>query len=176
MDPTATSLLAPWNGFYVIIGTAAAALTGLQFVAMVLAAEVALGTEATTRAFATPTIVHFCSVLLFSALLNAPWPTLSALAVAIGIWAVVGVLYGLSVLSNARSQTDYVPVLEDWIWHAALPLLAYGTLVAGAAELRSFPTAALFAVAGASLLLLFVGIHNSWDSVTFIAMRRKGDK
>jgi hypothetical protein len=31
-------------------------------------------------------------------------------------------------------------------------------------------TAALFAIAAVALLLLFLGIHNAWDSVTYIAM------
>jgi hypothetical protein len=32
------------------------------------------------------------------------------------------------------------------------------------------PAAALFVVAGAALLLMFNGIHNAWDTVTFIAV------
>jgi len=31
---------------------------------------------------------------------------------------------------------------------------------------------ALFAVAAATALLLFAGIHNAWDTVTFLAMER----
>jgi hypothetical protein len=173
MEPSATTLLAPWSAFYVILGSGGAALTGLQFVAMAIAAEAAIGSEATQRAFATPTVVHFCYVLLVSALLSAPWPSLSALAVTLGVCAVAGVLYALTVLRHARRQTEYEPVLEDWIWHAALPLIGYGMLVAGALELRADPSLSLFVVAAASLLLLFVGIHNSWDGVTFIVLSRK---
>ena len=36
MEPTAVSLRAAWESFYVIIGSSAAALTGLQFVVIVL--------------------------------------------------------------------------------------------------------------------------------------------
>ena len=59
METTATSLLVPWGNFYVILGSAVAALTGLQFIAIAIAAEARVGSEATQRAFATPTIVHF---------------------------------------------------------------------------------------------------------------------
>jgi hypothetical protein len=91
MEPTATSLLVPWANFYVILGSASAALTGLQFIAMAIAAEARIGTEDSQRAFATPTIVHFGSVVLFSAVMSAPWPTLSGLAIAVGLFAVAGV-------------------------------------------------------------------------------------
>ena len=64
---------AAWESFYVIIGSSAAALTGLQFVVIVLGAEISVGgNENATRAFGTPTIVHFCAVLLNSAIPSAP--------------------------------------------------------------------------------------------------------
>jgi hypothetical protein len=34
---------------------------------------------------------------------------------------------------------------------------------------------ALFGVAAATLLLLFVGIHNAWDSVTYITFEIEPD-
>jgi hypothetical protein len=33
------------------------------------------------------------------------------------------------------------------------------------------PSHSLFFVAGASLLLLFIGIHNAWDTVTYVAIQ-----
>lgn len=173
MEPTAQSLLSPWNSFYVIAGSAAAALTGLQFVVIVLSAEVEVGSEGTTRAFGTPTIVHFCAVLLVSAMLSAPWPSLLSTALALGACAFTGFVYTLGVVGHARRQSEYVPVLEDWIWHVTLPLVAYAALVGAAIALRIDPALSLFAVGAASLLLLFVGIHNAWDSVTYIALRRR---
>ena len=138
-----------------------------------LAVPAAMGTEGTTRAFATPTIVHFGSVLLFSAMLSAPWRSLTGPAVAIGACALAGVVYAVRVVTHARRQSDYVPVLEDWIWHCVLPIVGYGTLVVSAVDLRGDPSSILFVVAASLLLLLFVGIHNSWDAVTYIALRRR---
>jgi hypothetical protein len=34
--------------------------------------------------------------------------------------------YELIVLRRARSQTQYKPVLEDWIWHFSLPMVRTG--------------------------------------------------
>jgi hypothetical protein len=74
------------------------------------------------------------------------------------------------VIRRARRQTNYQLVLEDWVWHTALPLIAYTALVAAALTLGRHVLASLFVVAGTALLLLFIGIHNAWDAVTFIAL------
>ncbi|CAN5796421.1 hypothetical protein BH10CHL1_BH10CHL1_31060 [soil metagenome] len=171
MEQTTLSLRAAWESFYVIIGSSAAALTGLQFVVIVLGAEVnMLGGDA-TRAFGTPTIVYFCTALLISAILSAPWPTLSSAGIGLGICGAVGFVYALIVIRHARRQTDYVPVFEDWLWHGALPLLAYAALLTAAIFLLRRPVPALFVIGGTTLLLLFVGIHNAWDAVTYIAFK-----
>src|SRR2546425_645622 len=62
VEPTALSPFSAWESFYVIIVSSAAALTGLQFVVVVLGAEArSIGPE--VGAFGTPTVVHFCAVL-----------------------------------------------------------------------------------------------------------------
>lgn len=170
MEQATLPVLAAWESFYVIIGSAAAALTGLQFVATVLGADMHRGSEETNRAFATPTVIHFSTVLLIAATLSAPWPALWGVALALGLCGIIGVIYMALVLRTALWQTMYKPVLEDWICHFSLPPIAYATLLVAAITLQRNPTLSLFVVAGAALLLLFVGIHNAWDAVTFIAL------
>ena len=76
---------------------------------------------------------------------------------------------------RAREQSTYKPVLEDWLFHVLLPATAYGILAAAAYAARFHIDRALFGVATASLLLLFIGIHNAWDSVTYLVfVRRQG--
>jgi hypothetical protein len=171
MDETAHSLLTAWETFYVIIGSSGAALTGLQFVVIALVAE--SKRRATIReidAFGTPTVIHFCAVLLMSAILSAPWHGLSRVAVALGACGLAGLVYGIVVVQRARHQTSYRPVMEDWIWHAVLPLISYALLLIAAIALPSYPRPVLFVVAASALLLLFSGIHNAWDTVTYIAI------
>lgn len=168
------SILSAWESFYVIIGSAAAALIGLQFVASVLGAELrVVGGEGVTRAFGTPTIVHFGAVLLNAAFLSAPWPTASSVAILIGAFGLGGVIYTLVVARHARRQTIYKPVLEDWIWHTIVPLAAYASMLASAILLPGAPQRTLFGVAAGASLLLCTGIHNAWDSLNYIALRRR---
>lgn len=163
--------LSLWESFYVIVGSSAGALTGLQFVVIALVAESPLRTgKRELDAFGTPTIVHFCVVLLVSAILSAPWPTLSGAATAVGICGVAGVIYSLIVVRRARRTTVYKPVMEDWIFHVCLPLIAYVVLGAAAATLPRYHIPALFGIGAVALLLLFIGIHNAWDTVTYVAM------
>jgi hypothetical protein len=169
-------MLAPfvaWESFYVIIGSSAAALTGLQFVVMVLGAEANLGSGSTTRAFGTPTVVHFCAVLLTSAVLSAPWHAVTSAAVCLALSGAGGLAYVFTIYGHMRKQTDYKPVFEDWMGHLVCPSLAYLGMVAGALGMRSYTETALFMIGAAALLLLFAGIHNAWDSVTYIAHARR---
>ncbi len=70
-----------------------------------------------------------------------------------------------------RTQAAYRPEFEDWLFHAVLPIGAYATLVASALAASGHPRRALFAVGGATLLLLFSGIHNAWDSGAYHVTR-----
>jgi len=163
--------LSAWESFYVIVGSSAAALTGLQFVVIALIAETRRrGTMNEIDAFGTPTVLHFGAALLISAILSAPWPSLAGAATALGICGFLGVGYALIVLRRARRQTGYKPVLEDWIWHVILPLVAYAVLTTAAITLVRHAIVSLFFVGGTALLLLFIGIHNAWDTVTYLAL------
>jgi hypothetical protein len=173
VDQSALPVLAHWGNFYVIVGSAAAALTGLQFIVITLIAQMSIGSPEGNRAFGTPTIVHFCAVLFIAAVLSAPWTSLSGVGSILGLGGVAALLYAAVILRIARRQTSYMPVLEDWIWHFTLPPIAYAIVLITAFTIQGNQTASLFTLAGAVLLLLFVGIHNAWDSVTFTALNRR---
>ena len=160
--------LAGWENFYVIVGSSAGALIGLQFVVITLISEipVARDLERASRAFATPTIIHFAAVLLLSAVISAPWHGITGASILWGALGLAGVLYTMAVARRMRVQTAYRPEFEDWLFHALLPFLAYATLAVSAFA-RPHIHEALFAVAAAALLLLFIGIHNAWDAVTY---------
>jgi hypothetical protein len=168
--------LSRWDNFYVIVGSSAGALTGLQFVVMTLIADSHAASMLEVRAFGSPTVVHFCAALLISAIASAPWGTLSAATIAFAICGVLGVLYSLYVIRHARRQQGYRPDVEDWSWYIVLPIFEYVLLLVGAALLNLRAPTALFLIAATSLLLLFNGIHNSWDTVTYVAVQRQKNK
>jgi len=166
-----------WNSFYVIVGSSAGALIGLQFVVMTLIANrpVVRAPEAGAT-FATPGVVHFAVVLFLSAVLSAPWHAISAVAVLWGVAGLIGIVYSVIVARRMRLQTVYEPVFEDWLFHALIPFAAYALLAGSAFVAHSSARPALFVVAAATLLFLFAGIHNSWDAVMYHVFTKKGEK
>jgi hypothetical protein len=161
--------LSGWENFYVIVGSSAGALIGLQFVVFTLIADmpVAAGSEQAGEAFGTPTVVHFGAVLLLSAIVSAPWRNVATAADVLGGLGVIGTVYEIIVLRRMRTQTVYKPEAEDWLFHGLLPFAAYVVLAASAYETQKTHPDALFGVGASALLLLFVGIHNAWDAVTY---------
>jgi hypothetical protein len=172
------SSLNGWANFYVIVGSSAGALIGLQFVVLTLIAgrSVARGEAQAGEAFSTPSVVHFGVVLLLSAIINAPWEGIGVVALLWGGVGFSGIVYSVVVARRMRAQTAYQPVFEDWLFHALLPFAAYTILAGSAFAAPTHARTALFLVGAAALLLLFTGIHNAWDTVmhlVFVESQRK---
>jgi hypothetical protein len=172
--------LAGWENFYVIVGSSAGALIGLQFVVIALVADLPImrGQEQAGAAFGTPTIFHFGAVLMLAAILCAPWNGMSGAAFLWGLLGFIGVIYEIVVIRRMKTQITYQPVSEDWLFHALLPVAAYATLASSAFAYHVYARDSLFAVAAAALLLLFIGIHNAWDAVTYhvFHLRKKAQR
>ncbi|MGI4829099.1 MAG: hypothetical protein ACRYFU_13035 [Janthinobacterium lividum] len=166
--------LTDWQTFYQIVGSAAGALTGLQFVAAALLSDVPLqSNEQGVEVFTGPTIVHFVVTLLLAATVVMPWHSFTLAATVWGVAGLSGMVYVAINTVGMRRQTAYKPVFEDWLFHALLPSCAYAGLAASALCTRHHLRGALFGIAGVSLLLLVVGIHNSWDNLTFLVVMRR---
>jgi ABC-type dipeptide/oligopeptide/nickel transport system permease component len=164
--------LSEWESFYVIVGSSAAALTGLMFVVIALRTELRADTAGAERAFATPNVGHFCAVLLVAAVVSTPGHTFGSLAACVAATGVAGLALSAWVIVQARRQHGYAMVASDWLWHVALPIVAYAVIgIAGIAVLLR-AAGGLHLVAAAALLLLFIGIHNAWDSAVYIATQR----
>jgi hypothetical protein len=174
------SALSAWDSFYVIVGSAAGALIGLQFVVMTLIAERPLAvTPEAGRAFATPTVVHFGACLLLAALVRVPWPSPLYATWIGGMVGIGGLLYLALVVWRMQQQNYYRMDLEDRAFHVILPLIAYAMLVASAPLAPVHLEGALFGVGAAALILLFVGIHNAWDAVAYqvyVVRNKPGDE
>lgn len=171
MAENASSILSPWMTFFATTGASAATLTGLMFVVITLVSRENRPQAADAGAmFSTPTIVHFGAALLVSVILLAPWHALAGPAILLGITGLYGTLHMVRVTSKAKQLTLYSPDVEDWTWYAIVPSVGYITLLGGAIALPASAGPALFVLAGVVVLLIFIGIRNSWDVVTYITV------
>ena len=160
--------LSEWANFYVVVGAAAGSLIGLQFVVLTLIAQRPQQPAAEAgEAFSTPTVLHFCTVVLIAAIAEMPWATLTP---AFWLWALIGLLglgYTAIILRRMRTQKVYDPEMADWLSYVVMPFAAYLLLVIAALISGWNERTALFGVGASSLLLLFIGIYNAWDTVTY---------
>ncbi len=175
MPHAPSSYLTPWANFYVMTGSSAAALTGLMFVVITLVtgADRSRRTPEGTAIFSTPTVLHFGAALFVSATMSAPWDALIHPSLVLGFGAICGVVYVLRVAVRIDRLEGYSADIEDRLCHTVLPLVSYCAMLVGAWMLPAHAAAALFAVAAAVATLIFTGIHNAWDIVTFIAVAPK---
>ena len=175
MQQAGLSFLSSWQNFYMIIGTALATLTGLMFVVITLIAgiDTHLSTlNAGISAFNTPTIVHFCAVLLMAGILSAPWQVYMSVSLFLGLSGQGMVLYLIIVIQRIRHVPDNQTPLKDWLSYIVIPLFAYFVLIVAAVALPVNPELVLFIISAALVVLLFIGIHNAWDLVTYLAVER----
>jgi hypothetical protein len=175
MQEAGLPFLTNWQNFYIIIGSAAATLTGLMFVVTTLIAGIdrhISALNAGISAFNTPTIVHFCGVLLIAGILSAPWQAFSSISLLLGLSGLGVVLYLSIVIRRMRHIPGYHTPLKDWLWYSVFPLIAYIVLIFAAVALPANPALALYIISAVMVVLLFIGIHNAWDLVTYLAIER----
>ena len=171
MDHLTPGMFTAWQNFYVIVGSSAGALTGLQFVVITLVAQArAVGSMRDIHAFGTPTVIHFCTALLLSAAMTAPWHSVEMLGGCLLAGGFTGVGYSFRVLSHAR-KAAYKPSVEDWVWYVTVPFIAHLVLLGAAVLVYLAIGWSLVAVAADVLVFLLLGVHNAWDTVTFVAVQ-----
>ena len=168
------SIFAEWQGFFVVIGSSAGALIGLQFVVLALIANMPRTAELAEAggAFTTPTIVSFTAVLLLAIIGCMPWQQRFAPEFLFGLVGLAGFTYSAVITVRLRRQSAYRPEWEDWIFHSVLPLAAYALTAAASAYSPWMPTQSLFGVAAGATLLLLIGIHNAWDTVAYHVFKK----
>ncbi|GAC1411892.1 MAG: hypothetical protein NVSMB64_21960 [Candidatus Velthaea sp.] len=165
-----SQLVSASNSCYIMMGSSAAALTGLMFVVITLVSDDRRrASEDGISTFSTPTVFHFCCALFTSALMSAPVRSLVPFAVIFGLVGAGGMSYVAHIGHRTSKLQTYRPDVEDWAWNVLLPFSAYAALAGGAIAMPANAALALYAPAAAVVLLIFVGIHNAWDVVTFLA-------
>jgi len=157
------------DNFYVTTGAASASLLGLLFVVVTLGAgfsssDALIG----ARAFLTPTLVHFGSVLLLSLAALAPFASPWPAAVILCLCGLSGLAYLTRVIA-ARRKIDFVALSwADWVPYGGVPALANVCLIVGAAGLIAEKSFAPGVIAGAAALFLSCGVYGAWDLTLWV--------
>jgi len=169
-----TEILHDWHDFYVLLGTAAATLIGLMFVAASIGAGLFTDEHKDMmRTFLTPTIIHFCAVLFFSLSFTIPSLTSSTLG---GLWgsaSLLGAAYSCGVWVRIRRRYGSVTSFVEQLWYAPIPIVGYLILAAASFVLLMCSSILPDWIASAVSVLLLAGIRNAWAMTLWIAVQPK---
>lgn len=172
MPSSLTGSLHDWRDFFMLVGAASATLVGLMFVAASIGAslfnEKNLGPM---RAFITPTVAHFASVLFACILLTMPGHSWLSLGGLLGLGALAGLIYCGRVLSLIVKRFSDTLDWEDRAFYALIPGFGYLLFLAAAAmELSRQPASANALIAAAIMILLAAGLRNAWDMMVWLSV------
>ncbi|HET8920189.1 MAG TPA: hypothetical protein VFN27_10985 [Xanthobacteraceae bacterium] len=151
-----------WHDFYMLLGTASAALVALLFVAVSIGASFLTPERSVaTRTFMSPVVFYFSTLLLLSLIAMVPSHTALSLAIGITIVAIAGLGYTTVVLVGLARAS--VSDTADRFGYGFCTLASYLAMLAAAGLVISRATLAADILAAALLLLLAVNIRNAWD-------------
>jgi hypothetical protein len=172
--PPLRDVMTAWHDLFMLFGAASATLIGLLFVAASVGSN--FYTEAkhnALRSFLSPSVVHFACVLAACLIAVCPLRSWMLFGLLIGGDGLFGFVYAVLVLRRMVHHGYTATIdLEDRVWYAALPAIAYVILTMAGATLFSQAEAGCDMLAAALGLLLLVGIRNAWDMTVFTVIRR----
>ena len=167
-------MLTQWHEFYALLGTAAAALVALLFVAVSIATDVLTPEPESRRNTATymsPVVFHYANILFLSLIAMIPTQTWESFGVVIAAASICS--FGYSLLVMVRVHRNSISDLSDRLGYGAVPMLCYATgLISSWLMLKEQP-AGLDLLAAAALALLVTNIRNAWDLMISLARRVK---
>ncbi len=160
-----------WHDFFVLVGTAAATLVALLFVAVSLGAGFLTdGRAAATRAFFSSVVVHFTAIFFIAAVALVPTHRPVFFAGVIGACALIG--GGVSIFTTIELvRHRWTRYVQDHLAYGFLPTLCYAALLGAAAMIYADRDSALDVLAGSLLLLMIVNIRNAWDLMLSMVRR-----
>jgi hypothetical protein len=163
-------MLSDWHEFYALLGTAAAALVALLFVAVSIGTSL-LTTDSQSRAntstYMSPVVFHYANILFLSLIALVPTQTWESFGLVIGVASIGSVVY--SIVIAARVHRNSISDLADRFAYGAIPVLCYATGLVSAWLLLKESPAGLDLLAGAALSLLVINIRNAWDLMLSLA-------
>lgn len=168
-------MLEDWHDFYILLGTAAAALVALLFVAASIGASAMRPEHARARqTYISPVLFHYAAILFTSLIALVPTQTPLWLGISIGSVALAGLLYSLFVCFQLIRAS--VADITDLMGYGGGPAAAYAAALVSACLFKSQSAAAVDVVAGAFMVLLVINIRNAWDLFIALALRSNEER
>ncbi len=168
-----------WQNFYLLVGGAAATLTGLMFVAVTFGAGFVKSSSLEgARAFLDPPLTHFVQVLATACLVTIPTMGPSLLGTLLLIVSVVRVASQRSVFHRMLEAHRKFNDLEfsDWAFGIGLPVICHLLLGVSAAGFLTGRMSAFNGLAIVTVALLLVGIIGAWELLIWIALQRSPEE
>ena len=164
-------MLNEWHEFYMLLGTAAAALVALLFVAVSVGAAVMTGERTGgTRTFMTPVVFHYSNIMFLSLVVLVPGLTPRLLGWVLLVAAIASL--GYSFFTIVRVFRSNMADLSDRLAYGSAPVATYAAgIVSACLLLDGHAESGLNVLGGAALLLLLVNIRNAWDLMISLAQR-----
>jgi hypothetical protein len=167
--------LAAWHEFYALLGTAAATMVGLLFVAATVGSGVfSSDRRAALRVFLSASVVNFSLILAVCLSVLAPvrdWTWFGAMILACGLF---GLTHSSLGWNDTRRDGLLAAIdLEDRTWYIVMPVVGYACVAGSGVALALRLNAGCVALAISMGLVLAMGIHNAWDITVWSAMRRR---
>ena len=172
MEPNLASVVRDWHDFYGLVGTASATLVGLMFIAASVGASIFNASQQEPmKAYLTPTVAHFSSLLFVCILILIPTQTWLSLSMAVGGLGIAGIAYSIRqwirVFLTLRSRIDWA----DRMFYVFIPGLGYALVLVSAVALFEHRRSSAELMAAALIVLLLAGIRNAWDMTVWIITR-----
>jgi hypothetical protein len=172
MQRSVAELFHTWHDFYLLVGTAAATLVGLMFVAATLGASVfSERNRIALQAFISPTVVNFAAALFVCIGVMIPSQTWLSLGLLLTGGGVAGLVYAGRVWVQMFVRRSFHVDLIDRMFYATVPLLGYLLILAAGILLLLDKAWSAEVTAAALVVLMVAGIRNAWDMTTWIMMR-----
>jgi hypothetical protein len=163
-----------WQNFYFMAGGAAAALIGLMFVALSLGMNVMTRVpNDEAKAFVTPSIIYFVTVLFVSCVMLVPLYNSSILGLLLGGGGLLGLWPTLRharfLIQAAKEHQDFT--LFDWLTQVLVPVGMYISLVIAGGFILPQQDLAFMILWLVTVLLLICAIANTWSLMVWIMER-----
>lgn len=167
-------LVGGWHEFFALVGTAAATLVGLMFVAVsITAGYMTEELRPGLSVFLSPTIVNLTTILVACLALLLPTSAfvMGGILVAIGAFSAIHALRVFIGVERILREPDTTLGGDDHFFYGVAPVGCAVALFVGACFTVAQSRASVWILAAALIATLMLCIRNAWDVTVWAVIR-----